>query len=453
MPTYPPIARLARVQGEVKVEFVLNQSGEPQSITVLSGHPLLRAAAEEFVKSWKFELPRDLYRSEWKYSTTVDFKFSDDESAYENAKLAVVMDSFRYVQIITNPYTGKDAHNCPAKEESLPPAETLSNGDFVKLSRSGCYGTCPAYEVTVSENGEITWNGTSFVQTVGVRHSRIDNEAARTLIEAFRSPKVWELCGGYSASITDSSTTQIELRIGGRSKKVWNYANSAPDWVKTFEDSIDAAANTHFWRHGDPRTEPLSNIFQDSWLPKPGVTSLMQAAARGDINSMKASLSQGIQVDAEDSSGWTALMYAATNEKSDPVQLLLKAGANPNHKSLSGDTPLMASAMAGSFDENLSHAGADINAKNSDGVTALMILAAKGEADEILDALKANADAFAKDSKGRSALEYLHLANCGKSPIREMSFYETGGECDHLDEEDVRKATSALKTATRKRKN
>jgi len=179
----------------------------------------------------------------------------------------------------------------------------------------------------------------------------------------------------------------------------------------------------------------------------------MQAAARGDINSMKVSISQGTQVDAEDSSGWTALMYAATSEKSDPVQLLLQAGANPNHKSLSGDTPLMASAIAGSFDEDLFHAGADINAKNSDGVTTLMILAAKGEADEILDALKANADAFAKDSKGRSALDYLNLANCGKSPILEKSYFETGGNCDHLDEEDVRKAISALKTAKRQRKN
>lgn len=443
---------MARIQGEVKVDFVLNGSGEPVSVTVVSGHPLLRAAAEENVKSWRFELPKDLYRSEWKYSSTFNFKISADEEPYENPKLTVAINSFQYVEVITNPPSNKYAHDCPSREEAQPP-NGLSKGDFVKLSRSNCYGTCPAYEVTISENGDITWNGIDFVYSTGVSHSRIDVEAARSLIQQFRLPKFWELCGGYDASVTDSASTQIKVQIGGRSKTVWNYANSAPDWVETFEDSIDAAANTHVWRHGEPRDEPLSNLFQDARMPKPGVTPLMRAAARADINSMKASLAPRVEVDAIDASGWTALMYAAASSGSEPVQLLLKAGADPNHKSLSGDTPLMASAIGGQFDADLVRAGAEIDAKNSDGVTALMILAAKGEADEVKGALKAGANALAQDTKRRSALDYLKLANCGKSPISEWHAFDTGGKCDQLDDEDVQQITNALKTANRKPKN
>src|SRR5208282_6570219 len=102
-----------------------------------------------------------------------------------------------------------------------------------------------------------------------------------------------------------------------------------------------------------------------------------------------------------------------------PVQLLLGMGADPNQKSAIGDTALMASASRGAFDDDLVKAGAKINAQNSAGVTALMILAAKGEADEIRDALKAGANASLKDAKGRTALDYLRLANCGKNPIRD----------------------------------
>src|SRR5438105_3360540 len=80
---YPPIARLAKIQGEVKVEFVLNSSGEPISVTAISGHPLLKGAAEENVKTWRFELPKDVYRTEWKYDTVFDFKISDDKQPYE----------------------------------------------------------------------------------------------------------------------------------------------------------------------------------------------------------------------------------------------------------------------------------------------------------------------------------------------------------------------------------
>jgi hypothetical protein len=170
------------------------------------------------------------------------------------------------------------------------------------------------------------------METVGERRSTITPEAAQALLQQFLAPRFWALCGGYDASVTDNPAMQVEVRIGGRSKKVWNYADSAPRFERTFEDAVDAAAETHALRHGDPRTEPFSNIFQDAYMPKPGVTPLMKAAANAD----------------------TALMYAAAGSHSEPVQLLLVAGANPNRKSLSGDTPLMASAISGSFDEDLS---------------------------------------------------------------------------------------------------
>lgn len=452
LPKYPAIARWARITGDVRVEFILNTSGEPISVTVVSGHPLLRPAVVENVKSWRFELPKDLYRSEWNYSTTFHFKFSDDSDPYAGPKLTVVANSFHDVEVITNPPSDKSAYDCPSNEEAQPPT-SLKTGDFVMLSRSGCYGTCPVYEVTISESGDITWKGMAFVQSTGMIHSKIDAEEARAMIQQFLVPKVWALCGGYGRSVTDNPTTQIQLHLGGRSKTVWNYANSAPDWVETFEEAIDAAADTHLWRHGDPRSEPLSNIMQDGFMPKPGVTALMRAAARADIESIKAALAHGAGADDTDSSGWTALMYAAAGSQSGPVQLLLKAGADPNHLSVRGDTPLMASAIGGQFDDDLFHAGAKINAKNSDGVAALMILAAKGEADEVKSALEAGADPFARDVKGRSALDYLHLANCGKSPIIERHAFETGEGCNHLDEDDVQEVASLLKAAKRKPRN
>ena len=414
LPQYPPIARLAQIQGEVKVEFVLNLDGEPVSVIAVSGHPMLRAAAEQNVKTWRFELPKDLYRTEWKYNTIFDFRISNDKQPYEDPKLTVTLDSYHHVVVTTNPPSTRYAHDCPLPADAQPP-QSLMAGDFVELSRSGCYGTCPSYKVRVAVNGDVNWSGSGFVEAIGERHSSIASEAARALLEKFESPAFWALCGGYDASVTDNPTMQIEVRIGGRSKKVWNYADSAPEFERSLENDVDAAANTHAWRHGDPRTEPLSNISQDAFLPKPGVTPLMKAAAEANLTVIKEMLTSGRDVDATDASGWTALMYAAASGHSQPVELLLASKANPNHKSLNGDTPLMASAISRLFDEALVHAGADVNAKNAVGTTTLMILAAAGEADEVRDALKAGADATVKDSMGRTALDYLRLANCGKS--------------------------------------
>src|SRR5258707_11533618 len=83
LPVYPPIARAARVQGDVMLKFVLNPNGEPISVTAISGPSMLRSAAEENIKTWRFHLPKDLFRTEWKYQTTFRFKFSEGD-AYEN---------------------------------------------------------------------------------------------------------------------------------------------------------------------------------------------------------------------------------------------------------------------------------------------------------------------------------------------------------------------------------
>jgi hypothetical protein len=323
-----------------------------------------------------FKLPKDLYRSEWKYSTTFHFKISDDGEPYEDAKLTVAVNSFSDVEVKTNRPSNQSAQECPTSEEAEPPAATQT-GDLVTLSRSGCCSTCPAYDVTVSDSSKVAWNGTLCVQSKGSRHSKIDPAQAHALIEQFLLPEFWALCKGYSRSITDTSIRQIAVQIGGRTKTVRNYASSAPPWIESFKDAIDSAANTHLWRHGEPKTEPLANIIQDGYMPKPGVTPLMRAAMRSDIDSMKAAIARRDDVDAQDSSGWTALMYAAASSHSEPVQLLLDAGANPNHKSFSGDTTLMSSAISGQFDEDLFHARAEVNATNKDDTTVLMILAAR----------------------------------------------------------------------------
>jgi TonB family protein len=112
MPKYPPIALAARIEGEVKVSFVLNDKGEVASVDVKSGHPILREATATVVKSWKFDLPKDLFRTEWKYDTTFRYHLSGKElDSNETTKLTVVVDSFHQIDVMS------DAHK-PAMQIS-----------------------------------------------------------------------------------------------------------------------------------------------------------------------------------------------------------------------------------------------------------------------------------------------------------------------------------------------
>jgi len=53
-PEYPPLAKMARIQGIVRMEVVIGRDGTVQDIKVLSGHPLLIESALEAVSRWRY---------------------------------------------------------------------------------------------------------------------------------------------------------------------------------------------------------------------------------------------------------------------------------------------------------------------------------------------------------------------------------------------------------------
>jgi protein TonB len=54
-PSYPPLARQARVSGTVQLEGVIGTDGRLKELRVVSGHPLLARAALEAVSQWIYK--------------------------------------------------------------------------------------------------------------------------------------------------------------------------------------------------------------------------------------------------------------------------------------------------------------------------------------------------------------------------------------------------------------
>ncbi len=54
-PEYPPLAKMARIQGTVRLEAIISKDGTIQDLKVLSGHPLLVKAALEAVQRWRYQ--------------------------------------------------------------------------------------------------------------------------------------------------------------------------------------------------------------------------------------------------------------------------------------------------------------------------------------------------------------------------------------------------------------
>ena len=58
MPFYPGLARAARIEGQVSLRLIVDEQGNTSEVEATGGHLLLRQAAMENVKNWKFGWPQ-----------------------------------------------------------------------------------------------------------------------------------------------------------------------------------------------------------------------------------------------------------------------------------------------------------------------------------------------------------------------------------------------------------
>jgi protein TonB len=54
-PTYPQLAKQARIQGQVVLRAEISKDGTIQNLQLISGHPMLAPAAIEAVKQWRYK--------------------------------------------------------------------------------------------------------------------------------------------------------------------------------------------------------------------------------------------------------------------------------------------------------------------------------------------------------------------------------------------------------------
>lgn len=141
-----------------------------------------------------------------------------------------------------------------------PPSRTFPEGSLadtrVVLSRTGCFGSCPAYTVTIEGSGEVTWQGEAYVAQRGAARGSIEPSAVAALLDRARAAGFFDLKDVYRADITDGATYTVTITHGGLSKTVEDYDGALvgmPWEVTLLEQAIDRAARTAQWIGPDQR--------------------------------------------------------------------------------------------------------------------------------------------------------------------------------------------------------
>ena len=107
--------------------------------------------------------------------------------------------------------------------------------------------------------------------------------------------------------------------------------------------------------------------------------ALHNAAQVGDIEVLKAAISAGVDVNARDSRGWTALMHTVNKGYPLLVSLLLEAQADVNIRAPDGATALFMAAAHGHTEiiELLMKAGADVSIQGPKSKTPIEVARAR----------------------------------------------------------------------------
>lgn len=204
-----------------------------------------------------------------------------------------------------------------------------------------------------------------------------------------------------------------------------NNLTGKPEY-SAYEKELKDALVAELKKSGDPRVVgPVKDIFETyprfspmRKFPKPegGIAtvsladhSFFEAALNGLYSEVMKSIDNGIDINAKDEDGRSALMYAAYNGHNAVIQILLEKGASVDLRDVNGRTALMLAA-SGPFPASvklLLDKKADPNLTDKDEhFSALMYAAAEGHLDNVKILLKYQADPLLKDIDGDNALKF-----------------------------------------------
>jgi hypothetical protein len=127
----------------------------------------------------------------------------------------------------------------------------LAEATTITLQRSRCYGSCPAYSVTLTPDGLVSYEGEAYVLYHGAASHRIAPSAVRSLADEMESAHYFELSvpRDCADTTTDAPTVTTSLERSGRSHEIANYHGNgcAPPVLAALEQRIDEVAGTAVW--------------------------------------------------------------------------------------------------------------------------------------------------------------------------------------------------------------
>jgi len=215
------------------------------------------------------------------------------------------------------------------------PAARAQDPVRITMTRSTCFGVCPAYTVTMRGDGSVTYEGIAHVRVTGKQAWSIDPVAVLTLARDIETAGFFEMKDEYTALVSDLPTTTVTVTKGARSKTIREFYG-APEALKQIQARIDAVSGVRGYVSADRAA--IREMRANGWRPDgdDAVRWMDGALYAGDADTVKALIEAGMSARAADDNGVTPVMKAAASGDADTVRAVLAAGGDPTARDRQG---------------------------------------------------------------------------------------------------------------------
>jgi Domain of unknown function (DUF6438)/Ankyrin repeats (3 copies) len=215
------------------------------------------------------------------------------------------------------------------------PAARAQDPLRITMARTACFGTCPAYTVTLRADASVSYEGTAHVRVSGAHRWTIDPIAVLALARDIEKAGFFEMNDEYTAPVTDLPRTTVTVVMGARAKTVKDYYG-APAALKQIEAQIDKVSGAlHYVRPGAALARQMR---LQGWraTDDEAMRWMVRAVASGDAETVKALLDAGADARAADADGVTLMMRAAEAGDPETLRALRAAGGDPTARDKQG---------------------------------------------------------------------------------------------------------------------
>jgi len=278
--------------------------------------------------------------------------------------------------------------------------DSPDEGGYTALIKAAAIGHLGCVDFLIDNGADVNAQTKSLMTALHWVAINDHIPCAASLIRAGADTSLVNMCGETALDYAVERGTFVSYLL-----------EHAPAFELFSEKEVEAAMKAVAAKAAEEKAAAAKASFEKAVAER----SLRSAASKGDLVTLFCVVEKGVDVDAPDAVGYTALMKAAAHNHRECVDHLIAEGANVNAQTESLMTALQLTVVFNNNSlciESLLKAGADTSLKDEDGHTALDYAKQNDNADaaRLLEKMAGDADGIGEDAGEKSQVMQLQEA-------------------------------------------